>query len=102
VRGKRRYVPERRGQVYGAAGVIAVDGSARNRQRRPHTAAAAAECAFQTYCFERRKWPHLIFGRDGEMVALTNGVEYSWPGERRANSVHDATYTLLQPIKRVA
>jgi hypothetical protein len=34
------------------------------------------------------------------MVALTNGVAYSWAGESRSSSssMHDATYTLLQPI----
>ena len=54
------------------------------------------------YHFTRRERPHLIFDKSGAMVGLTNGVEYSWAGQAREDSMHDATYTLLQPIRSSA
>ncbi len=51
------------------------------------------------YRFVRRERPHLAFDAEGEMVALSNGVVYDWPGQRR-DGMRDASYSLVQPIRR--
>lgn len=50
------------------------------------------------YRFVRRERPHLAFDARGEMVALSNGVVYDWPGQR-PDGMHDAAYSLVQPIR---
>jgi hypothetical protein len=47
--------------------------------------------------FVRRERPKLVFDGDGRPVALTNGVNYMWPGES-SGGMHDATFSLVLPI----
>ena len=49
------------------------------------------------YRFSRRERPHLVFGRDGAIEALTTGVQF---GSRSPISVEgeDACYTQLQRV----
>ena len=47
--------------------------------------------------FRRRERPKLAFDGQGRPVALINGVNYVWASES-AEGMHDATYSLAQPI----
>ena len=53
------------------------------------------------YLFSRRERPHLVFGKEGAIEALTTGVQF---GAHAPTSVggEDACFTLLQPVRRRA
>jgi hypothetical protein len=60
--------------------------------------AYGADVAFtdgSRFTFVRRERPHLIW-RDGEAVALSNGVQYVG---RLDEPKADATFTLVQPVR---
>ena len=44
------------------------------------------------FTFSRRERPHLLFGGDGSLIALSSGVQYGGGGQG------DGTFTLVQPI----